>query len=115
MSVSRLARAPVPWPAISLAAALIIGAVLRFWQLTDKSLFIDEGFSFNIASAPLRIIPDLVIRTDVHPPLFYLAAHALLVTVRLPFEDYRLFTAPFGLLTIVASWALARRCCASTG
>ena len=47
--------------------------------------------------------------SDYHPPLFYLATHALLQTVRLPLWDYRYFSAPFGLLTIVATWGAARR------
>lgn len=108
-----LARAPARplnrWSIVVLAAALVIGAGLHFWQLTTKSLFLDEGFSIFLGGTPLDGFLSRVAHNDVHPPLFYLFAHAAISTLHWPREDYRWLTAPMGLVTILATWALARR------
>src|SRR4029077_14154013 len=46
---------------------------------------------------------------DVQPPLFYLITHAALGLLHWPAWDLRLLTAPFGLITIVATWAIGRK------
>lgn len=92
-----------------LVIALGVGALLIFWRLTDKSLFIDEAFYYREAIAPLPILIHSVVYGNFHPPLFYLAFHALDGWLHLPAWDYRYFTAPFGLLTLVMTWLLARR------
>lgn len=92
-----------------LIVALLIGALLIFWRLTDKSLHIDEAFSYGEVVLPLPAMLHSVAYGDFHPPLFYLVFHAIDGWLHLPPYDYRYFTAPFGLITIVATWALARR------
>jgi mannosyltransferase len=92
-----------------LIVALCVGALLIFWRLTDKSLHIDEAFSYGEVVLPLPNMLHSVAYGDFHPPLFYLVFHAIDGWLHLPAYDYRYFTAPFGLLTIVATWALARR------
>lgn len=93
-----------------LGIALATGALARFWNLSGQSEFLDEAFTFDAARRPLHDLLSQVAYHDAHPPLFYLATHALL-GLHLPLspEQYRFFTAPFGLLTIVATWAIARR------
>jgi mannosyltransferase len=92
-----------------LIVALGVGALVIFWRLTDKSLHIDEAFSYGEAVLPLPNMLHSVAYGDFHPPLFYLTFHALDGWLHLPAYDYRYFTAPFGLITILATWALARR------
>jgi hypothetical protein len=91
-----------------LFAALGIGALVRLWDLTGQSLFIDEGFVFHISEHTPRDILQLVANTDFHPPLFYLVTHWLL-KLGWPQWDYRYLTAAFSLLGIAATWGIARR------
>ena len=92
-----------------LIVALCVGALLIFWRLTDKSLYIDEAFYYRESIAPLPLLFQSVVYGNFHPPLFYLIFHAIDRWLHLPPWDYRYFTAPFGLVTILATWALARR------
>ena len=92
-----------------LAIALLLGALVRFWDLTGPSLFIDEGFVFHISENQPRDILRLVAYTDFHPPLFYLVTHYLTNLLHWPLWDYRYLTAAFSLTGIAATWAIARR------
>ena len=99
----------IDWAIAGLLAALAVGAYFRFWDLTSQSLFLDEGYTFMVAG---KTWPDLIhalVYHDFHPPLFYALTHVAIQTLHWQFWDYRYLTAPFGLLTIVASWAIARR------
>ena len=57
-----------------LAAASVAGFATRLWMLGDKSLWLDEAFSWKMARFP---VPDMIRGTasDVHPPLLYLILH----------------------------------------
>ncbi|HXM17459.1 MAG TPA: glycosyltransferase family 39 protein [Candidatus Tumulicola sp.] len=92
-----------------LAAALALGGALIFWRLTDSSLQVDEGFTLHVARIALPQMFNAITYGDFHPPLFYLIAHWLVAVLHWPAWDYRYLTAPFGLLTIAATWALVRR------
>src|SRR5215470_18824182 len=92
-----------------LAVALCVGALVIFWRLTDKSLIPDEAFYYRESISPLPLLVQITVYGNFHPPLFYLIFHYLDAWLHLPAPDYRYFTAPFGLVTILASWALARR------
>jgi len=92
-----------------LAAALCLGALTRFWHLGEASPFSDEAFTFALASLPLSALLHALANSDYHPPLFYLWTHALLVGLHWLVWDYRYLSAPFGLVTIAAAWAAARR------
>ena len=92
-----------------LAAALMLGAFLRFWQLPTQSLFIDEAFTVEAARLSPHALLQFLAAHDAHPPLFYLWAHAAETLLHWPSTWYRFLTASFGLLTIGATWALVRR------
>ncbi len=98
-----------------LVAALAIGALALFWNLTRNSLYLDEAFSIHIAAYPIAPMIQLIVYGDAHPPLFYLLSHFLILVVHVPAERYRLFTAPCGLVTIAATWAVGRRLFGDTG
>ncbi len=95
-------------------AALAVGAVCRFWDLTGPSLFIDEGFVFHIAEHAPRELLHLVAYTDFHPPLFYLVTHFLMLHLHWQLWTYRYLTSAFSLIGIAATWAIARRCFGDT-
>jgi uncharacterized membrane protein len=94
---------------LGLAFALATGALVLFWRLVAQSPFIDEAFTIRIASQDVPTLLQAVAHQDVHPPLFYLLAHFAVTTLHWPLQYYRLLTAPLGLFTIFATWALARR------
>lgn len=97
------------WAYAWLAAALVVGALCRFWDLTGPSLFIDEGFVFHIAEHPVPELLRLVAYTDFHPPLFYLVTHWLLGWLHWQQWQYRYLTSAFSLIGIAATWGIARR------
>jgi len=101
----RLTRAEAVW----LWIVLLVGAALIFWRLADKSLTPDEAFSYRQAIAPLPVLIHVAVYGDFHPPLFALVFHYLNGWLHWPAPYYRYLTAPFGLVTILATWALTRR------
>jgi 4-amino-4-deoxy-L-arabinose transferase-like glycosyltransferase len=98
---------PAEW--IWLSAALLVGAVLAFWGLADKSPTPDEEFYYFESIAPIPQLVHITVYDNFHPPLFYLIFHAVNAALHLPESGLRYFTAAFHLLTILATWGLARR------
>jgi hypothetical protein len=94
---------------LGLLLAVIVGATLRFWNLTGPSQHTDEAFTFALSKLPVPALLHNVVAHDFHPSLFYLATHYLMVWFPKPQWDYRYVTALFGCLTIVATWGAARR------
>jgi 4-amino-4-deoxy-L-arabinose transferase-like glycosyltransferase len=93
---------------IMLVAALVLGAVTRLIGLLGQSIHVDEAHTFLLSSLPWRDMIAALVANDYHPPLFYAITHALL-GLGLQHEAYRFFTAPLALITITATWAIARR------
>jgi mannosyltransferase len=48
------------------------GAFLRLYLIADKSIWLDEAFSIVISQRSLFDVLRMVVRTDTHPPLYYL-------------------------------------------
>jgi len=94
---------------VVLLASLLVGGVARFWDLTSHSLFIDEGFTFMVSGRSWSDMFSQIVYHDFHPPLFYVVTHWLMGALHWQFWDYRYLTASCGLVTIVATWAIARR------
>jgi 4-amino-4-deoxy-L-arabinose transferase-like glycosyltransferase len=93
-----------------LGAAILVGSLSRFWNLWGQSQFLDEAFTFDAAARPIHDLLVQIAYHDAHPPLFYLLTHWLMsLHLALTPEQYRSFTAPFGLLTIAATWGIVRR------
>lgn len=55
-----------------LAALVMIGAVLRLLLLGYKSIWLDEAFSLTISQRSLVDVLRMAVRTDTHPPLYYI-------------------------------------------
>ena len=55
-----------------LVILIIIGAGLRLYLLADKSIWLDEAFSITISQHGLLDMLRQIVRTDTHPPLYYL-------------------------------------------
>ncbi|HYK53610.1 MAG TPA: glycosyltransferase family 39 protein [Candidatus Eremiobacteraceae bacterium] len=98
---------------VMLAIALLLGAATRLVGLTSGSVYVDEVHTLRVAGTTLPNMIAQLAANDYHPPLFYAIAHALL-GLHLQPEAYRYFTAPLALVTIAATWAIARRLLGST-
>ncbi len=104
----RLTRVSTDLGWFGLSLALLIGVVTRFWHLGAASLYTDEAFTFAMGGFGVPALLHNLTTSDFHPPLFYLLTHYLM-KLHWPLWDYRYVTAPFGILTIVATWGAARR------
>ncbi len=94
----------VAWTA--LAAIVVIGGVLRFWQIGQKDLWLDESISAIAADVSLRETVTSVAKYDAHPPLYYLALN---LTTRLTGRDeagLRALSAVASIGCIVLTYAL---------
>ncbi len=105
----RSAAAPTRSSIIWLFIALVLGALLIFWRLSAASLFLDEAFTLSVAGEPIPRLLALVAQSDASSPLFHLMTHAAETALHWPVWDYRWLVAPFGLVTIFATWAIAGR------
>jgi len=92
-----------------LAVALLLGAALRFHDLGGPSLWMDEGFTWMVASQPVSEMPEVATRFEKHPPLHYLAVRAALLAGGRDEFWLRFPAALAGTLTIIAIWALGMR------
>ena len=109
VSAARLSASIKPAEWLWLAAALLVGALLVFWGLADKSPTPDEAFYYFESIAPIPQLLHITIYDNFHPPLFYLIFHGVNAALHPPEPGFRYFTAAFHLLTILATWGLARR------
>ena len=99
----------IDWALVALAGALLIGGYFRLWDLTAQSLFLDEGYTFMVAGKAWPQFMYELVYHDFHPPLFYALTHYAIAWLHWQFWDYRYLTAPFGLITVIATFAIARR------
>ncbi len=93
-------------PALGPALMVLLGAVVRFTGLADESIWLDEATSIIIARLNL---PSVVAWAagDIHPPLYYLVLHFWLRFGESEFA-VRALSAVVGVLTVAATYALAR-------
>ena len=67
-------KAAFPLAGLVLAA----GLALRFWQIGDAGLWLDEAFSLWMGSQRLTEMAGWLARIDQHPPLYYALLHGWL-------------------------------------
>ncbi len=94
--------------AVALCAATIAGALLRLWNLSFESLWIDEIWSgYLVSGSPIDVIGRLITE-DNHPPLYHLLQWPFprIFTVD---AGLRLPSAIFGILAIPLIFAVGRR------
>ena len=88
------------------ASVVAIGTFLRFFQITRESLWLDETYSWLVASKPvLQIFAWMP--NDRHPPLYYLTLHFWMYLGDSELV-LRSLSAILGILTIVAVYFVAR-------
>jgi uncharacterized membrane protein len=62
-------------PFVPILIIMIIGALLRFYKLSNPSIWLDEGHMVWIGLKPLHEIIPFVNVYELHPPLYYLFMH----------------------------------------
>lgn len=90
---------------LALLAIIILGVGIRTYQLTGRSLWFDEAFSWRIIQFPL---PELLsrARADVHPPLYYLLLKSWAVVFGASLFSLRLFSITFAAASLGAMYML---------
>jgi 4-amino-4-deoxy-L-arabinose transferase-like glycosyltransferase len=103
---------PAAWAA--LAVILCVGGLLRFWNIGEKELWLDECVSALAVSRgpatprPLDETVDAVAAEDAHPPLYYVALN---LATRLTGHDeagLRVLSAAAGIGCIALVYAVGR-------
>ncbi|HUC86730.1 MAG TPA: glycosyltransferase family 39 protein [Candidatus Saccharimonadales bacterium] len=87
---------------------VVIGAVLRFFDIAESSIWHDEGFTMML----VRMAPNQIIaRTarDVHPPLYYLLLHYWIMVFGSSETGARSLSAVFMIAAIPLAYLLVRR------
>ena len=70
--MSRRLADQVQWPLFGL---LLLGTLLRFYQIQAKTIWLDEAFSIWLAHQGLIDLWAWLIKIDQHPPLYYSLLH----------------------------------------
>ncbi len=97
MGIESLKR--IPGHILLLAPLVLMAAGIRFHDLGGESLWLDEGFSLDVAGlSPLEIIRTSA--ADVHPPLYYLLLHYWIGLFGASEAAARSLSAIFGTLSI---------------
>ncbi|MFW6108739.1 MAG: glycosyltransferase family 39 protein [bacterium] len=91
-----------------LLAIVIVGGGLRLYRIGAKSIWLDEAASLELARRPFFDLVRECARRDTHPPLYYTLLHVWLGGSQAAGRA-RALSALFGVATIAALYALARR------
>lgn len=89
---------------------LLIGFALRFYSFDQKSLWVDEVYTFNDSRDDLNGQIEYYTEkpTFLHPPLFFILTH-LFYPFEKPERDLRIIPLIFGVLCIPMIYLLARQ------
>jgi len=105
--VERLHTLSPPNAWIGLAGALLAALIIRLAMIGAQSAWLDEGYSLAVAHHAAGFILSFTARSDIHPPLYYLALHAWLAVTGYGLEQARLLSALSGVVAVAAIYALA--------
>jgi mannosyltransferase len=102
-------------PGLLLGGILLLAAILRFGLLDQNSIWFDEAFVASVAShgSWTHILATLK-STDAHPPLYYLFMKLWIARMGTGEFALRAPSAFFSLLSVLATYLLARRMLALT-
>ncbi|WP_198380738.1 glycosyltransferase family 39 protein [Roseomonas sp. KE2513] len=90
-----------------LAGIVLVALGVRFWHLTSSSLWVDEGFSVQVAVLDRARAMELIM-ADTHPPLYYLALLAWTSVFGAGEFALRSLSVLFGVLTIPVLFSIGR-------
>src|SRR5688572_19457166 len=84
---------------------LLLAALLRIYHLNLYSLWIDEGFTWNFTQYDN---PLLILRRDVHPPLYFFAIRAWVQVAGTSVIAMRFFSVLPSMLSVAVVYQVAR-------
>ncbi|MDP3057224.1 MAG: glycosyltransferase family 39 protein [bacterium] len=90
-----------------LLAIILIGSILRLYNITAVSLWHDEAFSALLIRYPFNEMIQRII-LDVHPPLYYIILRIWDIVLGDSLLSLRLFSAFFGILTIFFTYLFVK-------
>lgn len=96
------------WPVVCCVCCLILVSIaLRITHLSRACLWVDEGFSWRLASFPF---PQLVARAaeDNNPPLYYVLLRAWMAAFGESVIALRMFSVLGGVLAVLGTYFLTR-------
>jgi mannosyltransferase len=91
-----------------LGAVMLLGLILRFAEISESSIWHDEGFTMMLVQMPPA---QIIARTarDVHPPLYYLLLHYWIKVFGISETAARAPSALFLLAAVPLAYVLMRR------
>src|SRR4030042_4224327 len=94
---------------IILILCLLVGFALRFYSFDKKSLWVDEGHTFNDSRDDLKNQIKFYKENPnfLHPPFFFILTHQFYPFTK-PERDLRIIPLIFGTLSIPMIYLLAR-------
>lgn len=105
---------PRAWSFALLLTIIAIGAALRGFDLTARSMWFDESFSWRVIQLPLKEMMTSV-SADVHPPLYYFVLRLWAQATGDTLFSLRLFSLLFACLTMWLVYVLQVRLWRSRG
>lgn len=93
----------------TLLACFVVGAVLRFTNLTKESFWLDEGWLLHVIDRASVFDVVREAAKDIHPPLQYILLWGWARVFGESDAALRSLSAVFATASIPATWALARR------
>ncbi|MEK6904979.1 MAG: glycosyltransferase family 39 protein [Nanoarchaeota archaeon] len=91
-----------------LAAILLVAAVLRFYNIEEESLWLDECFTLSYGSKPINLLVE-TLKKDVHPIGYYLLQHLLIDYFGSGEMVLRILSVFFGVLSVYLTYLLGRK------
>lgn len=104
---SIIERIKFVWNRHGIWAILILAAALRFRGLGSRDLWYDEAFTGVAVKEDFQSMIAMIIN-DVHPPLYYIFLKGFSFFFDYSVYGIRLFSAIFGIATIVVTYFLAK-------
>jgi uncharacterized membrane protein len=94
---------------LALAALIVLGAALRFVTLGDRSFWVDEGFTLELAGRDLGGMVDVWRRLEANPPLYPFLAWLWVKLFGAGEFELRSLSALVGTATIPLAYAVTAR------
>lgn len=88
---------------------ILLGAVLRIYDLGGESIWLDEAYTIEISKQnPVEIIKDILTDNENHPPFYYSLMHYWMVLFGDSVFSVRFPSVIFGVLCIIAIYKMAK-------
>ncbi len=93
----------------AMASIILLAALLRFWAIDAKTIWLDEAFSIWVADLSLPELLRFVAGVDHHPPLYYVLLHGGQAALGDSALAARSLSAMLGVATVPLLYAAGRR------